>query len=310
MANNSAISYFSKEAIDLSTGSHPTGWVSGQRWYTTSAQWQAMFQSSNNAAFDPETFSYSYPGQPANTKLWSDTAQYWKTQTDTAWGPSGVWNSGSTWHALADFEWGPSRVYNSGSTWETMYNNEVTLYNNEVTLYNNEVTAYNTSQANLATWTSNANNAWGPSRVYASGSSWESMYNSEVTLYNNEVALYNANIPAALDHLATSGSAAGDNVTHAGIASLTTNRAGQWVVVWGATNSNTATQTYHVDGYVGGGFVGQSEAAATGPGRIGFVWQGNLGSGVVLRGDGLAVGNGTVTVFIDAWFIPTPANPQ
>src|SRR5438132_5426831 len=41
------------------------------------------------------------------------------------------------------------------------------------------------------TWQTRANNAWGSTRVWNSGTSFESAYNSEVTLYNNEVTSYN-----------------------------------------------------------------------------------------------------------------------
>lgn len=36
-------------------------------------------------------------------------------------------------------------------------------------------------------WTTRANNAWGSSRVWNSGASWETNYGAEVTLYNNMV---------------------------------------------------------------------------------------------------------------------------
>jgi hypothetical protein len=49
------------------------------------------------------------------------------------------------------------------------------------------------------TWHLRADQAWGSTRAWNSGTSFESAYNAEVTLYNNEVAAYNTEYANARD---------------------------------------------------------------------------------------------------------------
>lgn len=123
--------------------SHPSGWAAGQQWSTTAEQWNAMWGNEWRNSHDPQGYNFSYPGQAPNAVYWSQSAQYWRGQ--------------------ADYYWGPSRVWNNGSTWEAMYNAYVGYYNDMVNQRD--------------TWVARANSAWGPSRVWPQGESWEAAYN-------------------------------------------------------------------------------------------------------------------------------------
>jgi hypothetical protein len=123
--------------------SHPTGYATGQFWSTTAQQWNAMWGTEWRNSHDPQGYSFSYPGQGANAVYWSQSAQYWRGQ--------------------ADYYWGPSRVWNNGSTWEQNYNAYVGYYNDML--------------SQMQTWQARANSAWGPSRVWPNGESWEAAYN-------------------------------------------------------------------------------------------------------------------------------------
>lgn len=131
MANNSAITYLAHEANDQSAGqtggvapiagaTHPSGWVNLQRWYVTAQQWHDMWAAEWANARDAQNQAYSYPGQAAYGVLWSQTAQYWRSQ--------------------ADFHWGPSRVFSSGVSWEDDYNAEVAAYTDMVNQRNAKTT--------------------------------------------------------------------------------------------------------------------------------------------------------------------------
>jgi hypothetical protein len=67
------LGYWIGQANDLSTGSHPSGWTSGQRWSETASEWQVMYNSM------------------------SADATTWHGRADQAWGPSRVWGSGESW---------------------------------------------------------------------------------------------------------------------------------------------------------------------------------------------------------------------
>ena len=110
------------------------------------------------------------------------------------------------------------------------------------------------------TWTGRANNAWGSSRVWNSGASWESAYNSEVTAYNGMVAdrntwqanangawgasgvygsgeswqaAYNRVLPpAGVVHLSASSPVSGGSDGWTGnLVDIATDRDGQWLVI-------------------------------------------------------------------------------
>jgi hypothetical protein len=164
----STVAYWVGQANDASTGTHPTGWTTGQRWSETASEWQAM-----------------YDGVSASLTAMTTDRNTWTTRANQAWGPSRVWNSGSsyetlyndmssqksTWESRANQAWGPNRVWNNGSSWEALYNDMVVQRDAWITNYNNMV-------ANRDYWMGQANYYWGPSRAHGSGSTWEQLYNA------------------------------------------------------------------------------------------------------------------------------------
>jgi hypothetical protein len=167
----STVSYWVGQANDTSTGAHPTGWASGQRWSETAAEWQAM-QSSTSASL---------------TAMTTDR-DLWLGRANNAWGPTRVWNNSTSWEAYyndmvsqkttwesrANTAWGPNRVWSNGSSWEALYNDMVVQRDAWITNYNNMV-------ANRDYWQGQANYYWGPSRVHGSGSTWEQLHNAKTT---------------------------------------------------------------------------------------------------------------------------------
>jgi len=170
------VSYWVGQANDTSTATHPTGWVTGQRWSVTASQWQTM--QGTEFANARDTSVSTHPTGWVSGQLWSVTASQWQSMYNAEVTLYNTMTTDrNTWQTNANNAWGSSRVYNSGTSWETAYNNEVALYNGMVTDRNN--------------WQTNANNAWGPDRVYNSGSSWEALYNTAQNNYLAYVNYYN-----------------------------------------------------------------------------------------------------------------------
>jgi hypothetical protein len=102
------------------------GWVSGQRWSASAAQWGV-------AAWDPGNAANSY--SDAAARLWSATSGLWKGAARDTFGTvagqaTPGWVNGQLWSTTA-------------AQWEGQWNTANTNYNNEVTAYNNQVAAYN-----------------------------------------------------------------------------------------------------------------------------------------------------------------------
>ena len=171
---------------------HPTGWTAGQLWSETATEWNTMWGTEWVNSHDPQGFAYSYPGQSANAVYWSQSAAYWKGQTDYYWGPSRLWNSGVTWENQANHYWGPSRIWNNGNTWEYL--------------------------AGYHGWVS---------RSYNSGESWENYAGRMYTLRYNEgySAGYAAGLPRAFTETVFSlGNAGGvDGWANTGAATASSN---------------------------------------------------------------------------------------
>lgn len=75
------IGYWIGQSNDTSTGRHPTGWTTGQRWLETAPEWMAMYDAENAAGHDTSTGTHPtgwVSGQP-----WSTTASQWKAMYDT-----------------------------------------------------------------------------------------------------------------------------------------------------------------------------------------------------------------------------------
>jgi hypothetical protein len=201
------------------------------------------------------------------------------------------------------------------------------------------VNQFNTSQANLATRTSerdSARNALYVSGTYLSGPTWQAQdavdlanYNAEVaafntsqanlaaetTLYNNEVAAYNAALsPASVDHLSGSGIPPGGD-TWQTIVNLTADRTGQWVVI-ARMDEGSGGLYGGIELFIGGASQGRNENTFSGSPvfagapKMGTFWQGSVSAGTVFRLDMLRWGNSTFSGYLDAYFIPTQANPH
>ena len=112
----STVSYWVGQANDSSTGNHPTGWTSGQRWSETAGEWQAMYDTQYSTARDTSTGTH--PTGWTNGQLWSETASEWQAMHDTEYAnardnsggqpnkPSGNahptgWTAGQLWSLTA-----------------------------------------------------------------------------------------------------------------------------------------------------------------------------------------------------------------
>jgi len=168
--------------------------------------------------------------------------------------------------------------------------------------------SFETDLANMTTdrnnWQANANSAWGASRVYGSGESWEAAYNRVLP-------------PAAVTHLAASIAIpnGGDGFSTGILTSVTINITGQWVLVGRADVHGPASgiQLFRNGGQIGGGgyyWHLDSSGAVVGSPQAGcFVQMAcNSGDTIGVRPATASFGGGSV--YVDAWFIPVQANPH
>jgi hypothetical protein len=129
------LGYWVGQANDTSTGRHPTGWTSGQRWSETASEWLAMYdQSQSDLA-------------AANAALAAMTTDRntWKSRADQAWGASRVWNNGESWEAAY------TRVLPAGSGGTPVISDVTGAFTQ-----NNA----NTSYQNFFTWTIPTTGYW------------------------------------------------------------------------------------------------------------------------------------------------------
>jgi hypothetical protein len=222
----------------------------------------------------------------------------------------------NTWQTRANSAWGASGVWNSGTSWQSAYGTTLNLYNSEVAAYNDMV-----AQRDL--WTSRANNAWGTSRVWNSGESWEAAYArvfpagsgaTPVTAYAtfNGQLHFDANLYQGSLTWVTSGTATYFTCTSTGV---TINKAGAYAVravllggyqfqlelrrngaaIWGSSLTNAD------DGlaYAVQPVPNTSEILSLTAGDVLTVW---------LRSQTGAFGGSPS--FFQVTFIPTPSNPS
>lgn len=261
----STVAYWVGQANDLSTGSHPTGWTSGQRWSETSNEWQTMYTTEYGNARD--TSIGSHPTGWVSGQLWSTTASQWNTmyttqynaardtsggQTNSGLGaqhPSG-WTNAQLWQTTAE-QWNGMW----GTEWRAARDPQGYTY------------SYPGQGANAVYWSQSAqywrgqaDYYWGPSRVWNNGATWEQNYNAYVGYYNDMVsqrdtwtsranqawgpsrvwssgesweAAYNRVLPPALSVLAIDvNGATGTGGAWTDKATLTVNRTGYWVLIW------------------------------------------------------------------------------
>jgi hypothetical protein len=173
--------------------------------------------------------------------------------------------------------------------------------------------AYFIAQRTL--WLGRANSAWGPSRVWSSGASWETDANNAwgaSRVYGSGLSFEQRLPPASIDHLAASGTANSDGVLHNPVASLSLDRGGNWLIVFAGDNQ-PGGGSVNVTGFVGGVQVATTGGTPNSTAPIAVAWQGGVTLPstitVAISGSG---GTGTPALhgYIDAFFIPTAANPN
>jgi len=171
----------------------------------------------------------------------------------------------------------------------------------------NSGSSFETDSANNAaassTWQSRANQAWGASRVWNSGESWEAAYTRVLP-------------PAA--PIVLSATNAGVSGTSSGtLCTLTVNRAGYWMCsfkgAWGGNASDGPVSTTLTLGGVGAVDAQTGDAAGSGNSN----WPMSLTDTTPrLLANGAAVtvtyslAGGTVSGTVYAVFVPTQANPH
>lgn len=189
-----------------------------------------------------------------------------------------------------------SGVYLSGQTWQAKDATDLANYNAEVTLYNGMV-------ADRDTWQGRANNAWGSSRVWNSGTSFE------------------ARLPPTLDVLSANFSTLTVSASNANtqMGSVTTDRAGVWIIRGLGHNNADGSRPNNDDvamDIVVGGVVQVTRAYVTSTKATDFVSYfrtGVIASGTVLRIDmrqSRAAAMSLASGSIEAVFVPTDTNPN
>lgn len=303
-------------AHDTSTGSHPTGWVSGQLWSTTAGQWIPMYNAEfanardNSGGQTSSGLGAQHPSGYTTGQFWSSTAEQWNTMWGTEWraarDPQGfAWSypgqganavywsqSASYWRGQADYYWGPSRVWNNGSTWESMYNAYVGYYNDML------------SQKN--TWESRANQAWGPSRSWPNGESWESAYNRVLPAGSGQTPImYQAS------------GAVSNNNNWMNVCAVNLDRPGFWdVTVRGSGSQGDRAPGQSHQLLIGGTVVDGGDADASGDcsghWTIGAYWRGVTGPvTATFQGyPGVGDGGNSISATIYAVFVPTQSYPH
>ncbi len=194
----SAVSYWVGQANDFSTGPHPTGWTSGQRWSETAEEWRLMAINASGTAIDTSTGRH--PVGWSSGQYWSETAAEWMAMYDTEFAnardtsagqpnkPSGVahpggwvsnqfWSATATqWNTMWGTEWNAARdpqgVYHSypGQAANAVYwSSSASYWRGQADYYWGPNRVWN----NGGTWEGQANHYWGPSRVWNNGQTWE-----------------------------------------------------------------------------------------------------------------------------------------
>jgi hypothetical protein len=165
--------------------------------------------------------------------------------------------------------------------------------------------AYFIAQRTL--WIGRANNAWGPSRAWNSGVSWETNANNAwgaSRVYGSGLSFEQRLPPASVDHVAASGAVAADGAQHQ-TGSVTLDRGGNWIVVFASDGSASVD----IVGLVGGVQVAHITGTPAST-SIGVAWQGGVTLGTVVTVGITASGGGTRNGYVDAFFIPTATNPN
>jgi hypothetical protein len=169
----SQVAYWVGQANDQSTGNHPTGWTTGQRWSETSSEWQTMYDTQYATARDTSTGTH--PTGWTNGQLWSETASEWKAMHDVEYAAARDNSAGQSASTIGTHHptgWTASQLWSeTANEWNAMWGTE----------WRNS----HDSQGFSYSYPGQAANAvfWSQSAQY-----WRGQYDAYVTNYNNAIA--------------------------------------------------------------------------------------------------------------------------
>jgi hypothetical protein len=187
------LGYWVGQANDNSTGNHPTGWTTGQRWSETAGEWQTMYNTEYVAARDTSTGQH--PTGWASGQLWSVTATQWNGMWNTEYTNARDNSAGQSSGGL-----GPQHPtgYATGQQWSVTAQQWCDMWAVEWRAARdpaNQTYSYPGQPANAVYWSQTAqywkgqaDYYWGPSRQWSNGSTWEQLYNNYVGYYNDMVS--------------------------------------------------------------------------------------------------------------------------
>jgi hypothetical protein len=343
------LGYWVGQANDSSTGNHPTGWTTGQRWSETAGEWQTMYNTEYASARDTSTGQH--PTGWASGQLWSVTATQWNGMWNTEYTNARDNSAGQASQGL-----GPQHPngYGVGQQWSLTAQQWCDMWATEWRAARDPqgyAYSYPGQGANAvywsqtaAYWKGQADWYWGPSRQWNNGSTYEQLYNNYVGYYNDmvsqrdtwvnrahqawgpsrqwsngeswEAAYYRVEEPP-LTVLAQGWTATGTNDQWVQVSAFSVNRVGYWLIVMRGQvdEGGGAGNTYYridIDGV--GGSVDSGRADAGG--------DQSLTATVGLRYGPVAISGGNVirtyvqkdwsnfTGTTYAYFIPTVQYPH
>jgi hypothetical protein len=259
----SQVGYWVGQANDNSTGVHPpSGYTPGQRWSTTSTQWQTGYNTEYANARDNSTGPH--PTGWVSGQLWSTTAGQWYPMYVAEYNNARDTGAGQSSSGLGQQHppgWGNGQFYSTtaeqwNAQWGSEWRNARDPQGYSFSYPGQGVNAVFWSQS-AQYWRGQADYYWGPSRQWNNGATWEQNYNAYVGYYNDMVnqrdtwqaransawgasrvwsngesweAAYNRVLPPALSILSTglSVGSSGTGGQWQDIAAITVNRTGYW----------------------------------------------------------------------------------
>jgi hypothetical protein len=292
------IGYWVGQANDNSTGPHPTGWSTGQRWLETAEEWRLMWNVASTNGIDHSTGRH--PTGWTDGQLWSETAQEWMTMYDLEYATARDNSGGQTSQGL-----GPQHPngYTVGQLWSLTAQQWTDMWATEWRAARDPqgyAYSYPGQGANAvywsqtaAYWKGQADYYWGPTRQWNNSTTWEQLYNNYVGYYNDMVsqrdtwssransawgpsrvwsngesweAAYNRVLPPASPaSLAQGWTASGNEQQWVQVSAFSVNRVGYWLIVMrGQVNEGGgAGNTYYridIDGVGGSVDTGRADA--------------------------------------------------
>lgn len=337
------IGYWVGQANDSSTGSHPTGWTTGQRWSETAGEWQTMYNTEYGTARD--TSGGGHPTGWVSGQLWSTTASQWNTMYTAEYNNARDTSGGQTNSGLGTHHptgWVNAQLWRTtAEQWNAMWGNEWRSARDpqgySFSYPGQAPNAVYWSQSSQY-WRGQADYYWGPNRVWNNGSTWEQLYNAYVGYYNDMVsqrdtwasransawgpsrawnngesweAAYNRVLPPYQGQAELHANA--PNRDNSGeLARVTLNRTGYWAVVFrGSCNQGNGAGSAGISLNSGDSLTwdaGGGETMYSGVGLTNFsVW----GAGTVITANYTNNGGGnSVRGDLHAYFVSSQAYPH